>query len=404
MPRKKLSSIVYGRHELFKYMSKMKCSLAAGPDGLPPLFFKKLAKSLAEALSMLYDICFANGHMSDICKHALVTPVFKKGKSSLAENYRPISLTCVACKIFESVIKTRLMELFKENNTLNPSQHGFLEGHSTCTNLLECVNDWTVNLKNGNYTRVAYIDFAKAFDTVSHSKLLHKLNCLGVYGNLLNIIKSFLSNRVQRVIINNSVSEPIAMISGVPQGSVLGPVLFIVYINDLTNIFQDNVTSKFFADDAKLYTEIRTGEDIDNLQFSLDELSSWAQLWQPSISIKKCFTIDLTGSKRTDTFYDNCIDDVSIENVSNARDLGVNMDSSLKFSSHLAQITSAAKQRLYLLFRSFCTKDTKSLLMGYKSYILPLLNYFSQVWSPIYLEISTQSNPFNTFSHGKYLV
>ena len=118
-------------------MSKLKCSLAAGLDGLPPLFFKKLAKSLAKPLSMLYDICFSNGHMPDIWKHALVTPVFKKGKSSLAENYRPISLTCVACKIFESVIKTRLMELFKENSTLNPSQHGFLKATQlvqTCSN------------------------------------------------------------------------------------------------------------------------------------------------------------------------------------------------------------------------------------------------------------------------------
>jgi len=105
---------------------------------------------------------------------ATVTPIFKKGNSSSVQNYRPISLTCVACKLFESIIRKRMIEFFEAGKTLNVLQHGFLEGHSTCTNLVETLNDWTINIRNGNYTRIAYIDFAKAFDTVCHSKLLFK--------------------------------------------------------------------------------------------------------------------------------------------------------------------------------------------------------------------------------------
>ena len=128
----------------------------------------------------------------------------------------------MACKVFESVIKSKLLTFFKANNFLSLAQHGFLQGHSTCTNILECVNDWTLNINNGNYTRVAYIDFAKAFDTVCLSKLLYKLKCAGVDGLLLRVIESFLRNRSQSVVTEGVKSEPVNVISGVPQGSVLG--------------------------------------------------------------------------------------------------------------------------------------------------------------------------------------
>jgi hypothetical protein len=261
--------------------------MSSGPDGIPPLFFKKLATSLTAPLCLLYNCIFNSEKLPVIWKDAFVTPVFKKGKSSVVDNYRPISLTCVCCKVFESIIKSKLLTFLKCNNILSSAQHGFIAGKSTCTNMLESLNDWSINVRNGYYTRVALIDFAKAFDSVCHTKLLYKLSVLGINGPLLNVIKSFLSERSQRVKIQGAVSLPVKLISGVPQGSVLGPVLFVIYINDLQDIFPKTIASKYFADDAKLYTEIRCGDDIDNLQFSLDKLSAWAETWQLSISIKK---------------------------------------------------------------------------------------------------------------------
>jgi len=274
------------------------------------------------------------------------------------------------------------LELSAVNNLLNSSQHGFVSGHSTCTNLLESLNDWSINIRNGNYTRVAYVDFAKAFDSVCHRKLLHKLSGLGISGPLHSIISSFLSNRSQCVVINGSISKSVKICSGIPQGSVLGPILFVIYINDLADSFPESVISKYFADDAKLYTEIKSGEDIDKLQLSLDKLTEWANDWQLSVSIGKCCTMDLTIGNNGGSFYDNSINFCEIPNVASLRDLGVTFDSKLCFTPHVLQIVTTAKQRLFLLFRSFVTKDSKALILGFKSYILPLLNYCSSVWSP----------------------
>ena len=219
------------------FLKKIKSSIGVGPDGFPPLFFKKLASPLAAPLKNLFTLIFGFEALPAVWKQALVTPIFKKGKSSRVENYRPISLTCVICKVFESIIKLRLVKYLNENKYLNSAQHGFISGHSTCTNLLESLNDWTVNIRNGNFTRVAYVDFARAFDSICYAKLIFKLSKLGVSGSLLKIFESFLKDRSQKVVIDGISSNSVDMSSGVPQGSVLGPILFIVYINELSSIF-----------------------------------------------------------------------------------------------------------------------------------------------------------------------
>ena len=274
------------------------------------------------------------------------------------------------------------MNYFNVNHFLTVSQHGFLQGHSTCTNLLESINDWTINVRDGHYTRVAYIDFAKAFDTVTHSKLLYKLRRLGIDGALLSTIESFLTNRSQRVAINGTLSKSVSMKSGVPQGSVLGPILFLVYINDLADTFPENITSKYFADDAKIYTEVSSGDDIDKLQFSLDELTVWAEKWQLRISITKCFTFDVLPHRNSDIFYNNWINDSELDTVTTAKDLGVLLDSKLKFHDHVLQVVAEAKKRNFLIYRCFCSRNINTLIQGFKSYILPMLNYCTPVWSP----------------------
>ena len=330
-----LNTIVFTRQRVLTNIKKSKNSMSSGPDGIPTLFFKKLQNCLSGPISVLFQIIFDSGECPTIWKHAYVIPVFKKGQSSRVENYRPISLTCVLCKFFESVIKLDLSEYLAQNNILNDAQHGFLSRHSTCTNLLESINDWSLNIKNGHHSRIIFIDFAKAFDTVCHSKLLYKMSRLGIDGKLLRMLSSYLNCRTQQVLLDGALSDTKRVISGVPQGSVLGPLFFLIYINDFVEVLPKTIISKLFADDAKLYTEMKGDLDADYLQTGLDNLCKWAKKWQLKISYNKCFSMDV-GLKRTQQPYpDHSIDGVLLSSVNECRDLGVIVDNKLHFTTLL---------------------------------------------------------------------
>ena len=245
---------------------------------------------------------------------------------------------------------------------------------------METLNHWTLTMGDGYYTRVAYIDFARAFDSVYHSKLIYKLSGLGISG-LLAVLSSDLYERTQQVKIQDALSDSILIKSGVPQGSVLGPVLFVIYINELGSLFPESIKSKYFADDAKMYSRIKCDADLDKFQESLDMLSDWANLWQLSISVNKCCTMDISSNNKLslDPNHCNSVANIDINNINQIRDLGVEVDSKLKFTAHISKILSTAKQRSSLLFRAFRTRETKYLITAYKSYILPLVEYCSPV-------------------------
>ena len=257
-----LDSVDFNVSSTYAHLTKLKKSLAAGPDLLPPIFFSRLSLCLANPVNTLNSLLFSTGELPSVWKTAFITPVYKKGKTNDVANYRPIALTCVLCKIFEQTLKEALSNHLLANNLLSSRHHGFLAGHSTCTNLLDALNNWTNNMKDCNLTRVVYVDFSKAFDSICHSKLLLKLESYGVSGRFLGIINHFLTGRSQVVKINNSVSEVCNISSGVPQGSVLGPILFIIYMNDLMSVLSPNVTITFFADDVKLFSVIKSSNDL----------------------------------------------------------------------------------------------------------------------------------------------
>ena len=195
-------------------------------------------------------------------KHAIITPVFKNGLASSTANYRPISLTCVTSKISERIISNQMFSYFLANGLINKAQHGFLKGLSTATNLLQCVNDRSLSIQNYRGITVVHIDLAKAFDTVSHEK--YRLKYSGIDGNLLSWLRNFLVGRTHCTHVGNCMSDTCDLRSDVIQGSTIGPLLFISFINELADLLGPMfVTSKLFADDLKVYAEVLTTVDRD---------------------------------------------------------------------------------------------------------------------------------------------
>ena len=350
----KLDLITYRTQQIRLILKKLKNKISSGPDGLPPILFHNLANQLAYPLTTIFNLFMQAGTVPDIWRQARVTPIFKKGSSSVTKNYRPISLTCVGCKIFETAIKTVLVPFLEGKKLISVNQHGFRPGHSTCLNLLESLNDWTLNLDSKIDTFVAHIDFARAFDSVSLPKLVHKLKWAGINGSLLSCIESLLFNRRQQVKVGNSLSNLETVISGVPQGSVLGPILFIFYINDITNINDQSCTPKLYADDLKAYNSGINDSDGTKFKKSLNDIANWAETWQLPISSEKSKYLLISNKKRNpEPVLHFQLHGSDLPQTSEVIDLGVNFNSKLNFSDHISSTIAKAKQRLFLL-RKIC--------------------------------------------------
>jgi hypothetical protein len=371
-----LSDITITPHSVHSVLTHLKTNSAAGPDGLPSIFYRTTASSLAFPLSVIFRTLLDLHAIPDEWKLSVISPIFKKGSPSDPANYRPIALTCTICKILESLISNVMLDYLLTHNLITKHQHGFIRHHSTTTNLLESLHDWSVSLSRHRSVDVAYIDFQRAFDSISHPKLILKLAGYGISDNLLCWISAFLTNRKQTVRLNSTYSSICDVISGVPQGSVLGPLLFIIFINDITDNLDQSTTAKLFADDIKLYSELSFSH---NLQTQLDNIHSWSSVWQLSISYSKCNILHV-GSKSNHTPYH--ISSHLIKPVDFVKDLGVLIEPDLKFTRHINDIVCRANQRSALILRCFLSKNTPIMTRAFKIYVRPLLEYASSSWSP----------------------
>jgi len=365
---------------ILKFVRKCKTGTSPGPDGIPQSFLKQFISQLLLPLTELFKYLRHLGHMPSQWKTANITPVFKKGLSSEVSNYRPISLTSIFCKLFERLIQNKILTYLSDNNLISPHQHGFLTKHSTCSQLLETVNDWSIALRNKHVVDVVYFDFAKAFDTVSHVKLISKLQAYGIDGTLLSIITDFLTDRSQRVVLRAGTSAFSKVVSGVPQGSVLGPLLFLLYINDITDLFPGHVSIKLFADDIKIYMEINNISDAAVFQNSINLVCEWAKMWQLKLATTKCQYMRV-GLRRTDT-SSYSLNGVDLNKINSCSDLGVKFDSVLSFADHIDGIVFKAKQRANQILRCFVSRDKWVLTKAFAVFVRPLLEYCSPVWSP----------------------
>ena len=375
-----LDNIDITEAKVFKRLSNLNTSKAMGPDGFHPRLLKEASKELSKPLAMLFSKSVREGYLPDDWKDGQVSPIFKKGTKYTPANYRPVSLTSVVCKQMESIIREELLQHMKPH--LSKHQHGFINGRSCVTQLLDCIGEWTKQLDEGNSIDVIYLDYAKAFDTVPHLRLLKKLEGYGVAGQVLQWIRSFLSNRRQKVVINGESSSWRDVLSGIPQGSVLGPVLFTCYVNDMPETVQS--MTRMFADDTKVFAQCNTQEQCQQLQTDLNTLQDWADKWQLRFNAKKCKIMHLGNKNNEETYLmkDN-LTEVDLEKTECEKDLGVHVDPSLKFSKHCEKATNKANRLLGMIRRSFDSIDSESMTYLFKGLVRPHLEYANCVWSPI---------------------
>ena len=383
-----MEEISFGEAEIKNKLLKLKICKSPGPDGIHPRILKELNQSLALPLEILYNTSIEQGKLPSEWKSANVTPLHKKGSRKKIQNYRPISLTCVLCKVLESLIRDKIVAYMDENELWYEDQHGFLKGRSCMTQLLQVLEDWTRSMDNGTPVTTVFMDFAKAFDTVPHMKLLKKLEKYLIDAKVIQWVARFLSNRTQRVTIGGASSTEKNVTSGVPQGSVLGPVLFLLYINDLP----DNIVSavKLFADDTKIYLETETNLENEIIQEDLDKLEEWSRVWELKFNAAKCKVMCMGGSNHYEfSLMGDDAKSVKLQHTESEKDLGVILDSKLQFKEHIHSATIKGNQLVGMIRRSFTYLDSDTFVRLFKSLVRPILEYGNTVWSPY---LKTQIN------------
>ena len=374
-----MPEIEVGSEGISKLLKNLKTDKAAGPDQIKPLLLKELHQQLSPIIQVLFQLSLDSGTLPQDWVTANVSPLFKKGDRTKPANYRPISLTCILCKTLEHIVTSNLVKHFTSNNILYDLQHGFREKRSCETQLVMLVDELARNIQKGKQTDLVLLDFSKAFDKVSHEKLIFKLHQYGIKGKNLEWIRAFLNNRSQQVVVDGIQSSSIPVTSGVPQGSVLGPILFLAYINDLP----EHVTSqvRLFADDTVIYITLHKQADSIALQKDLQQLERWESLWDMEFNPGKCQVIHVSTSRSPiNTQY--VLHGQVLETVSSARYLGVDISNDLSWKTHINRITSNANKSLGFLKRNIKANHPQLKAMAYKAVVRPQLEYASCVWDP----------------------
>jgi len=352
---------------------------SGGPDGIPGRFLKELSFEIAPALTLIFETSIKQSILPEDWLKARVIPIHKKGSRSQPSNYRPVSLTCICCKTLEHILYSHIMSHLQHNNVLCNVQHGFRHKHSCETQLIETVDDFARTLNEGGQTDVIALDFSKAFDRVPHKRLLCKLENYGIQGPILHWIEYFLQNRTQQVVIKGQESSTVKVTSGVPQGTVLAPLLFLCYINDLPN--QIKSTVRLYADDVLLYTTINSNADCVRLQNDLDLLDKWAIDWEMKFNFTKCEFLRISKRKHP-ILSTYSIGEYVIQEVTTIKYLGVTINSQLTWNDHIKTITKKANATKSFLHRNISSCPTKVKLSCYKSLVRPILEYASVIWAP----------------------
>lgn len=374
-----ISSITVSRMEIETLLQSLTIGKSSGPDEIPVAVLKYCRRVISKPLTDIFNHALKSGVFPTRWKCANITPVLKKGSRFNVKNYRPISLLSVISKVFESLIHKRLY--CHVSKCLSSEQHGFVKRRSTVTNLTEYTQYIASKMDSKIQVDSIYTDFSSAFDSVDHKLLLHKLSGYGICGSLHSLLTSYLSDRSQSVTINSAKSSSVHVTSGVPQGSILGPLLFVLYVNDIPSCFKYS-KSLMYADDLKIFRPILKRSDCDLLQKDISSLSDWCKVWKLDLNISKCNIITFTNKKKY-LCHVYKLNDSNLERVNEIRDLGVIISSSLSFNSHVNHIVPKAFKLLGFIKRN-CMREFQSstLRRMFVSLVRPQVDYATVIWNP----------------------
>ncbi len=347
---------------------------------------KKISKNIAiaKSLSTIFNKSILSGSFPDDMKIAIVSPIYKSDCKSKPTNYRPVSVLSAVAKILEKLISHQLSNYLESNKILVNQQSGFRKKHSTETSLLSVTNEWYLNMNKGYLNGVVFLDLKKAFDCVDHSILLRKLELYGIKGVELNWFKSYLSNRIQRCKIGQTISEPQKIRSGIPQGSNLGPLLFLLYINDLPNCLK-YTKANMFADDTNLTTASLNKEELQRrLNSDLELMHNWLLANKLTLNKEKTEYMLIGSHQRLSTVETDPIlefGDTKIKRVNHAKSLGIIIDEQLLWKNQIEAISSKVSKGIGVLRRIKNCVPKTTLIKVYNALVLPYFDYCSLVWS-----------------------
>ncbi len=378
-PYPKIDDLEITSNGIEKLLNRLVATKAPGPDCIPNRLLKELAAELAPALAALFNQSIQTGQLPADWRRANISPIFKKDDKHIAANYRPVSLTCVCSKILEHCIVSHIMSHLDRHKILSDLQHGFRQRRSCVTQLLLTVSDIARSHDQNVQVDLSILDFSKAFDVVSHRKLLAKLRHYGIDGTTNKWIQGFLENREQSVVVEGVSSEPVPVLSGVPQGTCLGPILFLCYVNDITENIQSQM--RLFADDALLYRPIHSPTDQQILQRDLITLQNWATKWDMKFNPKKCYIMSMKHSGEKQVYmYSLC--NVVLQTVATNPYLGVLLSDDLTFTAHIRKICSKSSRTLGFISRNLKHCPNKLRENAYFALCRSILEYASAIWDP----------------------
>ena len=378
-----ITNIFFTRETIIKEINNIKNDSAAGPDHFPVILVRECAEELSEPLHILWRHSLDTGDIAPLLKKAIICPIQKANSQRChPKSYRPVSLTSHIAKVFERVVRSAIVKHLEDNDLLPKNQHGFISGRSTLSQLLQQVEQMIRAWEEGKSTDTIYLDFAKAFDKVDHNILCHKIKRLGITGKVGVWIREFLVGRSQQVSANGALSSPSPVISGVPQGTVLGPILFILMIEDLDSDLIHSIASKY-ADDTRVTARVSNQDEAESFQAELDDK---IYPWGPANNMS------LNGDKFEHLHIGNNLHQIrptytdpvgnTIEEKEHIKDLGVTVSNDLTWTKHIKETVSKARIMSGWALRTFTTRHQDPMITIWNVQVRPILDYCSPLWSP----------------------